>query len=317
MFRRHPPSPDAPLDAESEPGRLVGWFRRSAIYLSIVALLVLFVALLLVNRIVYNIHPGERGVRWSRFNGTVLDRDYYEGIRLIPPWDEMYIYNVRVQETHDTLVLLSSNGLPITISYSARYQPDLNKLPQLHQTYGPEYVEVMVKPEIASSLREVIGNYRPEEIYARDEMGLIQEMQSELESRLVNRFVTVQALLIKELRLTPELEQAINEKLVADQNAQAYEFRLRREESERLRKEIEARGIKSFEDISGISILKWRGIEATEDLARSPNSKIIVIGTGQNGLPVILNADSGTAAAAPPVHAVPATPATPAASAAR
>lgn len=298
MFRRQQP-PSADGEPDDQPSALVAWFRRSAIYLSIVVLVILFCALLLVNRIVYNIHPGERGVRWSRFTGTVLDRDYYEGIRLIPPWDEMYIYNVRVQETHDTLVLLSSNGLPITISYSCRYQPDLNKLPQLHQTYGPDYAEVMVKPEIASSLREVIGNYRPEEIYARDEQGLLEEMQSELESRLVNRFVTVQALLIKELRLTPELEQAINQKLVADQNAQAYEFRLRREQSERLRKEIEARGIKSFEDISGISILKWRGIEATEELAKSPNSKVVIIGTGTGNLPVILS-DGGTSVPAAP-----------------
>ena len=308
MFsRKQPPSApgddadEAEADAESaesgdtEPvtlkSRLRGWFRRSAIYLSIVALLLIFAFLLLSKRIIYNIHPGERGVRWSRFGGTVLDRDYPEGLRLLPPWDEMYVYNVRVQEVHDTIVVLAANGLPITLHYSCRYRPDLNKLPQLHQTYGPEYLEVMVKPEIVSALREVIGNYRPEEIYARDEQGLLDEIYNALAAELIDRYVTIQALLIKELRLTPELEAAINEKLVADQNAEAYEFRLKREESERTRKGIEAEGIRNFEKISGISILKWRGIEATSELAKSPNSKVIIVGTTPGGLPVILNGE--------------------------
>jgi len=288
-----PIDPESPvLDVEAEPSRLRAWLRRSGIYFSIVALLIIFAFLLLANRIVYNIHPGERGVRWSRFGGgTVLDRDYPEGLRLLPPWDEMYIYNVRVQEVHDTISVLASNGLPITVSYSCRYRPDLNKVPQLHQTYGPDYLDVMMKPEIVSALREVIGNYRPEEIYARDEQGLLDEIYNVLAAEMINRYVTIQALLIKELRLTPELEAAINEKLVADQNAEAYEFRLKREESERTRKGIEAEGIRNFEKISGISILKWRGIEATTELAKSPNSKVIIIGTGPNGMPLILNGE--------------------------
>ena len=300
MFSRSP-RPEAATDesagAEGETGevtlwtRVKAWFRRSAIYLSIVALLFIFAFLLLANRIVYNIHPGERGVRWSRFGGTVLDRDYAEGLRLLPPWDEMYVYNVRVQEVHDTIVVLAANGLPITLNYSCRYRPDLNKLPQLHQTYGPYYVKVMVNPEIVSALREVIGNYRPEEIYARDEQGLLDEIYNALAAELIDRYVTIQTLLIKELRLTPELEAAINEKLVADQNAEAYEFRLKREQSERTRKGIEAEGIRDFEKISGISILKWRGIEATTELAKSPNSKVVIIGNGPGGLPIILNGD--------------------------
>ena len=295
MFSRasvsSPEDPEDGAETPAEPSRLRRWLKRSGIYLSIVVLSTIFLFLLLSKRIVYNIHPGERGVRWSRFGGTVLDRDYPEGLRLLPPWDEMYIYNVRVQEAHDTIVVLASNGLPITLHYSCRYRPDLNKVPQLHQTYGPEYLETMVKPEIVSALRQIIGNYRPEEIYARDEQGLLDEIYNALAAEMIDRYVTIQTVLIKELRLTPELENAINEKLVADQNALAYEFRLKREESERTRKEIEAEGIKTFERVSGISILKWRGIEATTELAKSPNSKVIIIGTGPGGMPIILSND--------------------------
>ena len=141
---------------------------------------------------------------------------------------------------------------------------------------------------MVGALREVIGNYRPEDIYARDEEGLLDEVYTVLQSNTMNHFIVLQDILIKELRLTPELENAINDKLVQEQEALAYEFRLRLEESERERKRIEAQGIRDFEQIAMIPILQWRGLEATVKLAESENSKVIVIGTGSDQLPVIL-----------------------------
>jgi regulator of protease activity HflC (stomatin/prohibitin superfamily) len=270
------------------------WLRRSGIYLVIGLLLVAFIVVALPRRVFYSIKSGERGVRWSMFGGgTVLDYDYPEGLRVISPWDKLYIYDVRVQEVRGTVVVLSSNGLPITVSYSVRFRPDLQKLPYLHQTYGPTYIETLIRPEIVSALREVVGNYRPETIYSRSELGLIDETFQSLAGQLTNRYVVIQTVIIEELRLTPELEGAINQKLVDEQTALAYEFRLSRERSEAERKGIEAEGIKVFERTSGISILKWRGIEATEALAKSPNAKVIVIGPGSNQLPVILNGGGG------------------------
>ena len=279
-----------------EPSWLPEWFhtwvRRSGIYLTIIILLLAFAILATSHRVFHRVKTGQRGVRWSLFGGgTVLDRDYPEGLRMIPPWDELYIYDVHVQEVNDTVIVLSANGLPIKVTYSCRYRPDLKKLPLLHQTYGPNYVETLLKPEIVSALREVLGNYRPEEIYSRSEEGLVDEMYQTLAAEVTNRYVVVQTIILKELRLTPELEGAINQKLVDEQNALAYEFRLQRERSEAQRKEIEAQGIQSFQRVSGISILKWRGIEATEELAKSPNSKVIVIGPGEGQLPVILNSE--------------------------
>lgn len=271
--------------------RITRWIRQYSFYPSVVLLIVMFFMVLLSNRIVHNIGPGERGVVWSRFfGGTLLDRAYGEGVRLILPWDRMYIYNIRVQEIHDTVVVLSSNGLPINVTYSSRYHPFAGTVPSLHQRYGTEYVESLVRPEIVSALRAVLGNYRPEEIYARDEQGMLDEIFGVLESNLVNNFVVVQDILVKELRLTAELESAINDKLVQEQNALAYEFRLDLEEAEKQRRTIEAEGIQAFQDISQISILQWRGIEATLKLAESPNTKVVVVGTGQDQLPIILGA---------------------------
>ena len=298
MFgRKSGPDPDDQLDDEIEsdesswlPAWASRWLRRSGIYVIIGLLLLGFLAVSLSDRVFHSIQTGQRGVRWSLFGGgTVLDRDYPEGLRIISPWDELFIYDVRVQEVNDTVVVLTSNGLPITVTYSVRYRPDLNTLPYLHQTYGPTYKDTLLKPEIVSALREVLGNYRPEEIYSRSEQGLIDEIFQSLAAQVTNRYIVVQTVIIKELRLTPQLEGAINQKLVDEQKALAYEFRLNRERSEAQRKTIEAEGIQAFERTSGISILKWRGIEATEEIAKSPNSKIIFIGPGESQLPVLLN----------------------------
>jgi regulator of protease activity HflC (stomatin/prohibitin superfamily) len=271
--------------------RVRAWIKRRSPYLAIATLTVLFFALLLSNRIVHNIGPGERGVKWSRFfGGTVLDRIYPEGVRAILPWDLMYIYNIRVQQISDTITVLTQNGLPVRVSYSSRYYPHPDTVASLHQRYGPDYSETVLRPEVVGALREVIGNYRPEDIYARDEEGLLDEVYTVLQSNTVNHFIVLQDILIKELRLTPELENAINDKLVQEQEALAYEFRLRLEESERERKKIEAYGIRDFEAIAKIDILQWRGIEATIRLAESENAKVIVIGTGSDQLPIILGA---------------------------
>jgi regulator of protease activity HflC (stomatin/prohibitin superfamily) len=298
MFGRKPPA-DPELVDDGEPDyearRLPEWLsatlRISGIYLGVIFLLVVFVVIAASNRVFYRISSGQRGVRWALFGGTVLDRDYNEGLRTLPPWDRLYLYDVRIQEVHGDVIVLSSNGLPITVSYSVRYQPDLKKLPYLHQTYGPNYVETLLKPEIVGSLREVLGHYRPEEIYSRSEQGLIDEIFQALAAQMTDRYVIIQTVLVEKLRLTGELEGAINQKLVDEQNALAYEFRLNREHSEAQRKEIEAEGIKAFRDKSGIDILRWRGIDATVELAKSPNSKIIVIGPGAGQLPIILNTD--------------------------
>ena len=269
--------------------RVAEWIRKHSSYLAIVILTVVFFSLLLSNRIFHNIGPGERGVQWSRFfGGTVLDRIYPEGIRAIFPWDRMYVYDIRVQQIDDTITLLAQNGLPISVTYSSRYYPHPDTVASLHQRYGPNYSENVVRPEVVGALREVIGNYRPEDIYARDEEGLLDEVYTVLQSNTMNHFIVLQDILIKELRLTPELENAINDKLVQEQEALAYEFRLRLEESERERKRIEAQGIRDFEQIAMIPILQWRGLEATVKLAESENSKVIVIGTGSDQLPVIL-----------------------------
>jgi regulator of protease activity HflC (stomatin/prohibitin superfamily) len=262
---------------------------RFGVYSAVIFLVVVFLGVLFYDRSLHSVRAGQLGIRWSRFTGTRLDEVYKEGLRIIPPWDQLYIYNVRQQEMHDSITVLSSNGLPIWIKYSARYQPDVKQLAKLHQQFGPNYAEILIRPEIVSGLRQVIGNYKPEEIYSRDEEGLNTEVLQSINRELRPYPVKVDKVLSKELRLTLELEDAINDKLVAEQSALSYEYRIRSESDEARRREIEARGIRNFELLSGISILRWRGIQATEKLATSTNAKVIIMGGNGKDLPFLLN----------------------------
>lgn len=262
---------------------------RFGVYSAVIFLVVVFLGVLFYDRSLHSVRAGQLGIRWSRFTGTRLDEVYKEGLRIIPPWDQLYIYNVRQQEMHDSITVLSSNGLPIWIKYSARYQPDVKRLAKLHQQFGPNYAEILIRPEIVSGLRQVIGNYKPEEIYSRDEEGLNTEVLKSINRELRPYPVKVDKVLSKELRLTLELEDAINDKLVAEQSALSYEYRIRSESDEARRREIEARGIRNFELLSGISILRWRGIQATEKLATSTNAKVIIMGGNGKELPFLLN----------------------------
>ena len=262
---------------------------RFSVYSAVIFLVVVFLGVLFYDRSLHSVRAGQLGIHWSRFTGTRLDEVYKEGLRIIPPWDQLFIYNVRQQEMHDSITVLSSNGLPIWIKYSARYQPDVKQLGKLHQQFGPNYAEVLIRPEIVSGLRQVIGNYKPEEIYSRDEEGLNAEVLQSINRELRPYPVRVDKVLSKELRLTLELEDAINDKLVAEQSALSYESRIRSESDEARRREIEARGIRNFELLSGISILRWRGIQATEKLATSTNAKVIIMGGNGKDLPFLLN----------------------------
>ena len=209
----------------------------------------------------------------------------------------MYIYDVRMQEIHEPLTVLSKNGLSLDIEWSGRFYLKESRLPYLHRHFGPNYVEAVIKPEYISVLRTVLGNYSDEEIYSKDEEGLIDEIQNQAKKNMISGdllskgAIVHDKLLLKMLRMPEAIQKAIQDKLTYKHISLSYEFQLQAEEQEKKRKAIEADGIQQFEAASGISILKWRGIQATEKLAQSANSKIIVIGTSSDGLPIILNTD--------------------------
>jgi regulator of protease activity HflC (stomatin/prohibitin superfamily) len=266
--------------------------RRHAPYLILLFFLLSFFAIFFFNRIVISVQPGELGVLW-RFlgGGTQIDTVYREGVHVILPFNKMYIYNVRKQQFTDKIDVLTVDGLTVAVRYSVRYYLDKDTLPLLHQRIGPDYVNVVVRPEIRSVIRIIFGQYKPEEIYATQKA--IQEHISVLaKTHLGARFVSLDDVPIESITLPARISDAIEAKLAQQQIDEEYVFRLSIAAKEADRKRIESGGIKVYNDTINSSltpsVLAWHGILATQDLAKSPNAKVVVVGAGKNGLPLIL-----------------------------
>ncbi|MCO6486111.1 MAG: prohibitin family protein [Saprospiraceae bacterium] len=239
------------------------------------------------------IEAGERGVLFRRFGGG-LDKEtiYAPGFHVIAPWNTMFVYSIREQQVDEKMEVLSSNGLNISVDITLRTNPDYSRIGDLHEKFGTDYINTLVRPEVRSSVRKIIGRFEPEELYAsrRDE---VQNMiQTDLENALAANFVQLKAALIRDIQLPEKIRGAIERKLQQEQESEEYKYRLEKEKQEAERKIIEARAKAQANNILSASlndkILRDKGIEATLELSRSPNSKIIVIGSGKEGMPIIL-----------------------------
>lgn len=271
--------------------RLKAFSRRHSVYLVLSLFLVAFLGTLLFNRIFISIHSGELGVLWRRLGGTQIDTVYREGLHLILPINDMYLYNVRKQQFSDTINALTVDGLTVGVRYSVRYYLEKDNLPLLHQRVGPDYVNVVVRPEVRSVMRVVFGQYKPEEIYTTQKA--IQERVSMLsKTHLEARFVALDDVPIESITLPTRISEAIESKLAQQQIDQEYVYRLSIAKKEAERKRIESDGITVYNQTvnRGLTpdVLAWHGILATQELAKSANAKVVVVGGGKNGLPLIL-----------------------------
>ncbi len=256
-------------------------------------LLFLFVIVYLWPHIFITIRSGELGILYRRFyGGTVVDKVYNEGLKVIWPWDIMTVYNVRYQTTPHSLEVLTRKGLKVRVYLSIRYRPETEVLGVLHQVVGPDYLKKIVIPEVEATLRAVLGQYEAAEIYTTKK-GVVQQIVNESLEQVSQRFVKIDNVMITQLELPEKIKTAIETKLEGQQMAQAYEFKLQLEEKEAERKRLEAAGIRDYNNMVDASltekVLKWKGVEATRKLADSPNAKMVIIGGGKDGLPVILD----------------------------
>ena len=255
-----------------------------------------FVAFILIvafgSRVFVKIQPGERGVLYNLFSGLQVDKVYDQGLKMIAPWNKMYIYNVRIQEDKSIMEVLSKNGLTIKTELSYRYRPVQNEIGYLHNEIGVDYLNSILIPEIRSATREVIGKYLPEELYSTKRDAIQEEIFELTANRVQSKHLILDAVLIREVVLPTKLQEAIERKLQQEQMSLEYEFRLQQATKEAERQKIEAEGKARANNILSASltdkILREKGIQATVELSKSSNSKIIVIGQGGDGLPIIL-----------------------------
>ncbi|GEM_PF-5536195 len=259
---------------------------------AVFGLILLIVVGFLWKNIFISIKPGEGGVLYKRLTvGTITDYVYPEGFYLIWPWDIMYVYNARIQLLRHEFDVLTNKGLPIHLRLAIRFQPEYDLLGVLHQQVGQDYAEKVIIPQIESVLRKNIGQHDPEDVYT-NKMGILSKIIVLALEEAGRKYVRVDDIIIRSMELPPPIQQAIEDKLTYQQQYQAYSFRIAREEEEAKRKRIEAKGVADYHEIISqnltTNLLRWQGISATAELAQSENAKVVVIGAGDEGLPLIL-----------------------------
>jgi regulator of protease activity HflC (stomatin/prohibitin superfamily) len=243
-----------------------------------------------------NIPSGHHGVKYMRFRGgTQMGKIHGEGFRWHMPWNSFFVYKTQTDERREELHILSADGASIELEASIWFRPIVEKLDSLQVTVGPNYYAVVVGPALRGEARSIVGRYKPDEIYSTKREIIASEILEMASKVMTEKFVDVENVIIRNVVLPPKITEAINEKLAADQAQQRMEFVLLKETQEAERKRIEARGIADFQRIitQGLTknLLLWKGIEATERLAQSPNSKVVVIGSSESGLPLILGGE--------------------------
>ncbi len=247
--------------------------------------------------ITVTIDSGHGGVLFQRFSGGVNEEKVYsQGFHFIAPWNSMHVYETRKQEITESMNGLSSDGLEVIMEISLWYHPAYESLGFLHNNVGPNYVTKIVMPGLRSATRTVIGRYKPDQLYSKNREEIQNEIKTETKKLLEDKYIKVENTLIRSIKLPDKIRNAIETKLEQEQKLQAYIFRLQTAEKEAERQRIEAEGKARANEIISQSltemILKEKGIEATRKLAESNNSKTVVIGSGKDGLPIILGGNN-------------------------
>ncbi|OUR91976.1 peptidase [Flavobacteriales bacterium 34_180_T64] len=257
-------------------------------------ILIVVVLVILLAKSAVTIGSGEAGVLYKTFdNGVVTDKPALgEGFHIIAPWNKVIIYEVRQQELFEKMKVLSSNGLDIILETTAWYMPKSSDLGKLHQEKGENYLDRIIKPALRSAARSVVGRYTPEQLYSSKRDIIQSEIFDETKKILDSQYIILNDVLVRDVTLPATIKDAIERKLKQEQESLEYEFRLVTAAKEAEKVIIEAQGKADANRILSASltdkILQDKGIEATVKLAESPNSKVIVIGSGDTGMPIIL-----------------------------
>ncbi len=252
-----------------------------------------FFLLAISSSLFYKVEATERAILFYPW-GTGLDKDNVmePGWHLKAPWNDYYVYQVNETSANEKMDVLDKSGLSIHVDITLRFSPMANKIGYIHEKFTRDYVNILVIPEVRSTVRQVMGRFTAEEIYSTKRAEVELAIKTETENLLNINFVQAPAVLIRSIELPAQIKTAIESKLQQEQESLAYKFRLEKETSEAERKRIQAEGEARANKIINNSLtselLRMRGIEATLELSKSPNSKVVVIGSGKDGMPLIL-----------------------------
>ncbi|MEO0507350.1 MAG: prohibitin family protein [Bacteroidota bacterium] len=253
----------------------------------------IIILIVLVSKSIVRVGPGEGGVLFRPASGGVVtDKTYGEGWHIVAPWNDMLIHKVRQQSISDEMNVLSVNGLEVKVNGTIWFEPEYKNLGLLIKTKGEEYILELLDPAINAAARSVVGRYTPEQLYSSKRDVIEQEILDVVQKELAGQYLNVKRVLVEDVKLPTTIKDAIESKLKQEQQSLEYEFKLVTAQKEAEKVRIEAQGKADANKILSASltdkILQDKGIEATLKLSESPNSKVVVVGSGDAGLPLIL-----------------------------
>ena len=250
----------------------------------------LFVLIIVIFSSATRVPSGHVGVLtlFGRVTGEVLP----EGMHLVNPFKSNNVMSIRTQEVKESASVPSSEGLVMNLDTSLIFHLNPVKAADVFQKIGPDYATVLIEPNLRAAIREATASHTANALYTGERELVARQVREQMMTQLNSRGIEIENVLLRDIQLPMTLKASIETKQQAEQEALAMSFRLQREKQEAERKRIEAQGIHDFQQIvsQGISpaLLEWKGIEATEALAKSPNTKVVVVGNSKNGLPLIL-----------------------------
>jgi prohibitin 1 len=249
-----------------------------------------FIIVILLFSSITRVSTGRVGVLtlFGKVTGEVLG----EGIHFINPLKSNNEMSIQTQTIKESASVPSSEGLVMNLDTSLIYHLNPDKAAEVYQKIGANYESVVVEPTLRAAIREATASHTANALYTGEREMVAKQIYDQLTSQFNARGLLVENVLLRDIQLPGTLKASIEAKQQAEQEALAMNFRLQKEKQEAERKRIEAAGIRDFQQIvaQGIStqLLEWKGIEATETLAKSPNAKVVVIGNQKSGLPLIL-----------------------------
>ena len=250
-----------------------------------------FLLVILLFSCVTKVGTGRVGVL-TLFGKVQTGETLGEGIHLINPMKTNNELSIQTQTLKESASVPSSEGLMMSLDTSLIYHLNPDRAAEVFQKIGADYENVVVEPTLRSAIREATASHTANALYTGEREMVAKQIYDQVSAQLNQRGLTVENVLLRDIQLPATLKAAIEAKQQAEQESLAMNFRLQKETQEAQRKRIEAAGVRDFQQIvaQGItpSLLEWKGIEATENLAKSPNSKVVVIGNNKNGLPLIL-----------------------------
>jgi len=257
-----------------------------------IALVVIVLGILLLNSVAL-IKTGHVGI--VTMFGRVTGQTMGEGIHLVNPLARVAELNIKTQEVKEHASVPSKEGLVMGLEASVLYHLDPTQAAEVYQKIGISYADVLLVPNFRSAIRGVTASNLASSLYSDARETIARDILAHLQAQVQPRGIVIENVLLRDLQLPQTLKQAIEAKQQAQQEAQRMEFVLQREKQEAERKRVEAQGIKDFQNVvsEGISdkLLEWKGIEATVELARSQNAKVVVVGAGKGGLPLIFSTE--------------------------